>query len=319
MHDLTASQRAFVKGAGFDMRSTTPLKGDLSARRFFRIDNGAQSAILMILADDETETLGRVEDVTGRLEAAGLSVPRLMATDQATGLALIEDFGNTHMADLLRSGEPAGPLFDLTLDALELVRGANSDGLIAPSPSELAGWLDLIDDWIPGCDRIAASELRACLAEKLAEIDATPRCLSLRDAHAENVIWLSDRAGVRKLGLIDFQDALLMHPLYDVASFLRDARIDIDETLVDAMLTKAAAQLGVGLDAARHAFDLLTFQRNLRIAAVFHRSAKRDNKTSHLAHLGRVLGHVRRASENPQLGDLSRLLPRVVPEVAVRA
>ncbi len=53
----------------------------------------------------------------------------------------------------------------------------------------------------------------------------------MRDFHSPNIIWLGDRTGILRVGIIDFQDAVLGPAAYDLVSLLQDARIDVPEQL----------------------------------------------------------------------------------------
>src|SRR6202012_4329850 len=68
-------------------------------------------------------------------------------------------------------------------------------------------------------------------------VDGRPTWV-LRDFHSPNLLWLPDRAGIARVGLLDFQDALMGPPAYDLASLLQDARIDVPETLEVALFSR---------------------------------------------------------------------------------
>jgi aminoglycoside/choline kinase family phosphotransferase len=104
----------------------------------------------------------------------------------------------------------------------------------------------------------------------------------LRDYHAENVMLVSGREGVRHFGLLDFQDALVGHPAYDLASVLEDARRDVPAEIERAMIDRYVAATGKP-DAFERAYWALAAQRNTRILGVFTRLWKRDNKPHYTA------------------------------------
>ena len=53
---------------------------------------------------------------------------------------------------------------------------------------------------------------------------AGPVCFVHRDYFAGNLFWLPERGGIRRIGVLDFQDAAIGHPAYDLAALLQDAR-----------------------------------------------------------------------------------------------
>ncbi len=67
---------------------------------------------------------------------------------------------------------------------------------------------------------------------------AAPRTWVMRDFHSPNIIWLGDRSGILRVGIIDFQDAVLGPAAYDLVSLLQDARIDVPEQLELTLLTR---------------------------------------------------------------------------------
>lgn len=307
----------FLKRFGWQDAGVEHLKGDLSSRRFTRLTRQGQSAVLMQFAAGNEGVARRVVDVTRRLEAVGLSVPRILECDIEAGAFLIEDFGDRHLARMIETSSDPKTLLTLATEALAKVRDCDIRGLSRLTARELAEMTALTDDWLPGSDPQAGAKLRDRLASHLREILDVSPVLALRDYHVENILFLPERSGIARIGLIDFQDAFATHPLYDVASLLRDARIDIDPDLALRLLDLTAGEIGLSVAEARRAFDVLSFQRNLRILAVFHRAARRDGKTMHLRHVPRVRTHVERAAENPALSDLADLLPRVLtPEAA---
>lgn len=313
MSDRDEDIAAFLLRSGCDNAALEPLKGDLSSRRYFRVIAGGPSMVLMDLPSDLRTAIPTIADRTARLDAKGLSVPRILARDDQAGLLLLEDFGDLHLADMIRRGDEPEELLTGAIDVLQRVREASPEGLSDPQLRDLAEWTALIDDWYPGTDAAAGAKLRGRLAQHLAMLESGPKVMSLRDHHVENILWLGERVGLSRFGLLDFQDAFLCHPIYDVASLLRDARIDIDADVVERLLARAAAQIGMPFPDARYAFDVLSLQRNLRILAIFHRAARRDGKTQHDKHLHRVRGHVLAAARNPSLDDIASLLDRVIP------
>ena len=81
----------------------------------------------------------------------------------------------------------------------------------------------------------------------------SPTTWTLRDYHSPNLHWLAEREGLKRLGLIDFQDAVLGPPAYDVASLLQDARVDVPDDLemrLHGPLHATQAAADPGFDAA---------------------------------------------------------------------
>ncbi|MBT8412558.1 MAG: phosphotransferase, partial [Octadecabacter sp.] len=141
------------------------------------------------------------------------------------------------------------------------------------------------------------------------------KVLSLRDFHAENLLWRPERLGLARVGLLDFQDAFLAHPAYDLASLLRDARRDVSHALTDPMIALFAQRRKIPEQDLRHAFHILAVQRNLRIIGIFERLEKRDGKSGYRKLLPRVFGHLQTDLSSPSMAGLQPLIKSAFPMI----
>jgi hypothetical protein len=128
----------------------------------------------------------------------------------------------------------------------------------------------------------------------------------LRDFHSPNLIWLGERAGFARVGVIDFQDAVLGPAAYDLVSLLQDARIDVPEPLELALLTryiKARRAADDGFDPAGFAelYAIMSAQRNTRLLGTFARLNRRDGKPQYLRHQPRIWTYLSRSLVHPVL------------------
>jgi len=119
--------------------------------------------------------------------------------------------------------------------------------------------------------------------------------LVLRDYHADNLMWLPQRQGLGRVGLLDFQDAVIGHPAYDLVSLLEDARRDVVPELAQAMIERyldKVTEYNPELDREefRKAYGILGAQRNTKIIGIFSRLWKRDGKPNYLGLIPRVWG-----------------------------
>jgi aminoglycoside/choline kinase family phosphotransferase len=140
----------------------------------------------------------------------------------------------------------------------------------------------------------------------------------LRDYHSPNLLWLPDREGLARVGLIDFQDAQMGPAPYDVVSLLHDARVDVPESMEIALLGRYAK----ARQAADPAFDLASFvqiyavlgaQRATKLLGIFARLDRRDRKPQYLRHLPRVWRYLHRALSHPALALLRKWYDTHVP------
>lgn len=284
-----------------------PMTGDASARRYERLtaDSG-ENVILMDAPPDTCGSQARFVEIAKHLRSIGLVAPKVLAWENALGLLVLEDLGQVDFANHLRhTPNDERQLYEAAVDVL-LTLGATPapKGLPIMTPAVGAQMLDVAFEWAAkDQSQTLAHEIEGELTALLTQVSPNPVTLSLRDYHAENLIWRSEETSVAQVGLLDFQDAFVTHPAYDLASLLRDARRDVDPSLVDPLLQR----LGGGED-MRAAFHTLAVQRNLRVLGIFERLARRDGKTSYLALIPRVRAHLLTDLAAPYLARLAPLV-----------
>jgi len=303
--------RSFVENAGWGAAAQSPVAGDLSSRSYTRLTRAEGSAILMDAGDEVASTKAFVV-MTDWLRKIGLSAPRLLSSEPNLGLLLLEDFGNLSVTDLLANGQESTSIFATCIELLLAIRNQPKPGLIEPTAQEMAQWTFLADTYYPGADTPFLDDVRAVLETEMAQVSIASS-VSLRDFHADNLMWLPGRDGIRKLGLLDYQDAFLTHPVYDLVSLLTDARMDVCPKMRRTYLRAYAAESGDDFTNLEKAFAVYSVQRNLRILGIFHRAAKEFGKRHHLPKLPRVYGYVVEAFEHPIFADLRRAVTTALP------
>jgi len=308
---------AFLAAHGWAGATILPLAGDASFRRYFRVVDHGRTAVLMD-APPEQEDLAPFLAIAAHLGALGLSSPQSYAVDRAGGLLLLEDFGDRLVGPLLRAGEEAeAPIYR---DAITLLARLAEQ----PVPADLPAYdmavmrreIGLFPEWYAPAVGLAVDPEGWTTAwdAVLRRVAApAPRVLVLRDYHVDNIILL-DRDGLRRLGLLDFQDALAGHRGYDLVSLLQDARRDVSPTLEAEMLDAYAADAGIAdLDGFRADYEILGAQRNTKILGIFTRLWKRDGKRTYLAMQPRVWGYLERNLAHPALAPVAEWFTANVP------
>lgn len=312
--------RQFLKTAGWGEAEVSPLAGDASFRRYFRVADRGRRAVLMDAppAHEDVRPFLAIADL---LVSGGFSAPRLLAADSPNGFLLIEDFGDELMGPVL-AATPAREE-EIYTAAVRLLAQLNSlappDGLRPYDRAELLREVLIFPEWYgkaAGFDWDAdsyAAAWDAVWGAVLAETAANP-VITLRDYHADNLMLLPDRPGVQALGLLDFQDALAGHPAYDLVSLLQDARRDVPPRLEKAMLGEYARAAGVAdTEAFRTAYEVLGAQRNVKILGVFVRLRDRDGRKGYVERLPRVWGYVERNFQHPALAPVKQWFDAHVP------
>lgn len=288
-----------------------PLAGDASSRRYFRLLDGDRSAVLMDAAPGTTD--GYVA-MTQWLRHRDLHAPEILAADQTEGLLLLEDLGDDLVARVLEKAPALAPrIYDRMTDLLVQLRDhAPPDHVLRLDGAELARQVGLFAEYYPAAAGASGkgAQVAATIEQLYAELaEDMPPVLGLRDFHAENLIWQGDGP----LGILDFQDAVAVHPAYDLVSGLQDARRDVASEIEAAQIARYIAATGVDADRFRAAYALLGAQRNLRIIGIFTRLAQRDGKRRYLTFMPRVWDALMRDLAHPALAPLVAALEGIPP------
>lgn len=312
--------QAFLAAAGWGDAAVSPLAGDASFRRYFRVTDRGRRAVLMD-APPEHEDVRPFVHIADLLVGAGFSAPRLLAADQQQGFLLIEDFGDQLMGPVLAADTSREE--DIYTGAVRLLaelKAVTPPASLRPyDRAELLREVLIFPEWYGkaagfqwDADSYAAAWDQVW-QQVLAETAADP-VLTLRDYHADNLMLLPDRPGVQALGLLDFQDALAGHPAYDLVSLLQDARRDVAPRLEKAMLADYARAAGLpDADAFRTSYEVLGAQRNVKILGVFVRLRDRDGRKGYVERLPRVWGYVERNFRHPALAPVKNWFDQHVP------
>ncbi len=300
----------FLGQAGWAGAMVEPIPGDASFRRYFRLIKDGSRAMLMH-APPPHEDPEPFLTVAQWLTANGLRAPAILAEDRAQGWVLTEDFGTDRMRDWLDANPAAEErTYAAAVDAL-LPLAASPPGPFAPY--DMATYLRearLFVEWYCPAMGLSVDEpgYDAAWEEALAPLldRQQPGVTVLRDYHAENIMLLNpgpDGSGAQ--GLIDFQDALVGHPAYDLVSLLQDARRDVSPALERAMLDRYLAAADPGEHFAAD-YARLGGQRNAKIVGIFTRLWKRDGKARYMAMVPRVWEAMERDLAHPALAPVAR-------------
>ena len=305
----------FLAASGFARSDARPLAQDASFRRYLRLPN----AVLMDAPPPED--VRPFLRIAAHLAGIGLSVPRIIAADTTAGLVLEEDLGDDLFSTILDETN-AELLLDAAIDALIVMhRAAPPNGLPAWGKAAMVETAlgTLFDWWWPAMHGTppppdARAEVTAALGVMLNHVRDGPRCLVHRDFFAGNLLWLPDRSGPRRAGIIDFQSAAIGHPAYDLVSLLQDARRDIP-TAWEARAIARYLTARPECDPAtfQAAYAACAAQRHLRVACQWVRLAKRDGRPQYLVHGPRTWHLLTRALTAPAAAPLAKVLDRFVP------
>ena len=322
MSTRDAQISAFINKAGWGDAVVSLLAGDASNRRYLRLirPSNAQRAVLMDAPPDKGEDVRPFVHIAEYLTGIGLSAPRIFDRDEQAGFLLLEDLGDALFARVIpRNPDLENSLYSTATDLLAHLHASTPPaGLATYDPPTATSLSSLIFDWyIPGADAPVDPDHRTAFESCLHDLLAThaPECdvLIQRDYHAENLLWLPDRKGLARVGLLDFQDAMLGHRAYDLVSLLQDARRDVPPALEAQMRDRYALRTGQNPEDFARAYAVLGAQRNLRILGVFARLCIRDGKAHYVDLIPRVWDLLQRDLDHPALSDLKKILADALP------
>ncbi len=267
------------------------------------------------------------------LRGEGLSAPDILAMDAPAGLAVMEDFGEGVFARLIEDGQDETELYFAAIDAQARIHAAAAPEVLTAGDVSwpllpydavaLKAGADLFVDWQPKLSPAldfgpgARAEWDALWTDIAEGGEAGASVFAHRDFHAENLLWLPERAGAARVGLIDFQDAVLAHPSWDLHSLLQDARRDVSPELETAALDRYFGHRpALDREAFMADYAALAALNEARILGVFARLIVRDGKPRYRQFMPRMWRQLERNLKNPALADLKRWFDRHVPAEA---
>lgn len=298
-----------------------PLAGDASNRRYERLtdpDTG-RTAVFMDSPPDKAEPVESFVRMAEYLRGIGLSAPEIYAEDTEHGFLLLEDLGDDLFARVLeKNPEMERELYEAATDVLVELHAAPTLSLPSYDPAlmtELAAlsFTKYAQAVLGDHDADARARFEHRFADILHSETSGCKVVIQRDYHAENMIWLPDRKGIKRVGLLDFQTAMLGHPAYDLMSMLQDVRRDVSPGTEMRMLNRYIAATGVNDHAFRTAYAVLGAQRNLRILGGFARLATEYGKPRYADLIPAAWAHLMRNLEHPALVTVSDLLRSALP------
>ncbi len=316
-----AAIAAFLDGCGWGSAVREPLAADASFRRYQRLRRGAESAVLMDAPPDRMEVRPFL-DVAATLQGWGYSAPAVLAAEPASGLVLLEDLGDDSYTRVAAQGGDEADLYRHAVDLLVDLHRRPAAHLAGLPPYDMAFLLRevaLVVDWYlpaltgtPVAEAVRADYLSRW-QDALGPVGRLPSVFTFRDYMADNLIWLPARNGIRRVGLLDFQDAVIGCPAYDLASLLEDIRRDVPRPLAENLIRRYIDKTGVEAAPLREAYAVLAAQRNAKIVGLFTRLWKRDGKPRYQDYLPRAWELLTIELGHPKLGSVAAWFDRHIP------
>jgi len=341
--------RHFLNEAGRPGARRTFLQGDASTRSYERVHGAAGDAVVMNapaqpdgppvldglpysriahLAEDVRPFVAIGETLRG----AGFSAPAVLAQDLAQGLLLLEDLGG---AGVVAADAPIQDRYQVAVELLADLHGhdwprdiALADGSHHLVPDydrrALAIEVALLPDWyiphVSGAPLEAATraEFTALWEACFTRLERAEKSWTLRDFHSPNLLWLAAREGIRRIGLLDYQDTVVGPSAYDLASLLQDARVTVAAPLEHTLFKhyvacRQARDPAFDAEGFAEAYAIMAAQRTTKVLGIFARLNDRDGKPAYLRHIPRIKAYLARSLKHPVLSDLRLWYERAMP------
>ncbi|MBI5746151.1 MAG: phosphotransferase [Nitrospirae bacterium] len=336
-------------GIIYDGFSLKRLTGDASNRTYYRISNRNQSSyIIMELAEPEAFKASE-EKVTSSnalvtelpyiniskfLSLYGIGVPEIYYYDREKGILILEDLGDSSMHEVLKGSATdiqekyyKKAIDELLMIQISATKGLDHDCIASDRGFDIPLLMWEFDHYIeygvearsgiriPDSERNKIREIFYFISKILAE---EPKCLTHRDYHSKNLMIKEERVRV-----IDFQDALMGPPVYDLASLLRDSYMELDETLIDTLIEyyieRRMETEGVTIEREgfRRIFDLMSVQRNMKAVGRFVYIKEVKKNDNYIQYIPATLNYIKKNLQKyADLNSLQAILSKYVWEIA---
>jgi N-acetylmuramate 1-kinase len=329
--------RRLQASVALEPHTVTLASADASFRRYFRVQSGRGSLVIMDAPPDK-ENCQAFVDVAALLSCAGLRAPDVLDWHADDGFMLLTDLGSLTMMQTIQPSQPPLGLYLHAVDTLVQWQLASAPGVLPPyDEALLRRELELFPEWYIGHHRQCTLDapMRKTLDDTFALLIehnlSWPSVFVHRDFMPRNLIvpnqsGASAPADARYLGVLDFQDAVYGPITYDIASLMRDAFLTWEEDFcLDVTIRywqkarKAGLPVGDDFGEFYRGVEWMGLQRHLKIAGIFARLTLRDGKPKYLADTPRFIDYIRRTcGRYMQLKPLLRLVEKVegmaVPE-----
>jgi N-acetylmuramate 1-kinase len=340
-------KQAFLEASGLGSALRQPLPADASTRTYERLLRPDGTSLMIMdqppaleskpcppmATAKERQALGYnalARLAAGRIDAFaatasflsenGLSAPKIYDMDKDNGFLILEDLGEGVLARLISEGENETPFYLAAVSVLAQLHE------ITPPEVLMGGWpllsydalalktgADLFTEWYPLFDKTrplspqAIADWDALWAPLQARAAKEARVFIHRDFHAENLLWLKDRKGPARIGLVDFQDALKGHPSWDLHSLLQDARRDVSPELETLCLDHYfSLRPHEDREAFMANYSALAAMNEVRILGVFARLVTRDQRPRYLDFMPRMWRHLGRNLKDDRLAPMAK-------------
>tara|TARA_B110001452_G_scaffold108653_1_gene90147 strand:+ start:380 stop:1351 length:972 start_codon:yes stop_codon:yes gene_type:complete len=310
----------FLKNNQIETKNLIPIKNDASFRKYFRVDK----KILMDADPNLGEDVGSFININHVLREFKLNVPEIFTIDKENGFLLLEDLGENIFSQILNS-ENEEQLYKQAIDVLveiykkDLNKFSNFTFLEKYSVEKLQDESQLFIEWylkkylkinITDTD---IKDFKDIINKIFNNLDTKFEKLVLRDYHVDNLILQKSKLGLKQVGILDFQDAVLGSSSYDLISIIEDVRRPISKDLKNILIKYFIDSTGYDPNQLEKELAFYSVQRNLKILGIFSRLNLRDNKSKYMGYNDNAWKYIESNLNNPTMSDLKVWLKKILP------
>lgn len=310
----------FLKNNQIETKNLIPIKNDASFRKYFRVDK----KILMDADPHLGEDVGSFININHVLREFKLNVPEIFTIDKENGFLLLEDLGENIFSQILNS-ENEEQLYKQAIDVLveiykkDLNKFSNFTFLEKYSVEKLQDESQLFIEWylkkylkinITDTD---IKDFKDIINKIFNNLDTKFEKLVLRDYHVDNLILQKSKLGLKQVGILDFQDAVLGSSSYDLISIIEDVRRPISKDLKNILIKYFIDLTGYDPNQLEKELAFYSVQRNLKILGIFSRLNLRDNKSKYMGYNDNAWKYIESNLNNPTMSDLKVWLKKILP------
>jgi len=310
----------FLKNNQIETKNLIPIKNDASFRKYFRVDK----KILMDADPHSGEDVGSFININHVLREFKLNVPEIFTIDKENGFLLLEDLGENIFSQILNS-ENEEQLYKQAIDVLveiykkDLNKFSNFTFLEKYSVEKLQDESQLFIEWylkkylkinITDTD---IKDFKDIINKIFNNLDTKFEKLVLRDYHVDNLILQKSKLGLKQVGILDFQDAVLGSSSYDLISIIEDVRRPISKDLKNILIKYFIDSTGYDPNQLEKELAFYSVQRNLKILGIFSRLNLRDNKSKYMGYNDNAWKYIESNLNNPTMSDLKVWLKKILP------
>jgi len=310
----------FLKSNQIEIKNLIPIKNDASFRKYFRIDK----KILMDADPTLGEDVSSFININNLLNEFQLNVPEIYSIDKENGFLLLEDLGEDIFSKILDNKNEE----KLYKQAIEILAEIHKKDLnefnysILPKKYSIEKLLQesqLFIDWYLkkflklDISKTEIKDFSDIISKIFSSLEPKLEKLVLRDYHVDNLILQSSKVGLKQVGILDFQDAVIGQSSYDLISIIEDVRRPITKDLKTSLIDYFVDLTGYDLNNLKNELAFYSVQRNLKILGIFCRLSIRDNKPNYMSYNNNAWIYIESNLNNPIMKDLQNWIKKILP------